>query len=145
MFHHETPPNQLLSLGKPLLSGQPLGDATIGEDVRARATARVAPTIRRSGLASPCIVGAGLAPALEHRPHFLKSAPMGDAPTLHETKHNVGTDIAAALVEIDGRLDQADEGSPYSVGVDGGGTKTLAIVFDAQGRQWWPGPAGNAK
>jgi hypothetical protein len=37
-------------------------------------------TIRRSGLPRPCIVEAELAPALEHHPHFLKSAPMGASP-----------------------------------------------------------------
>ncbi|HTD18606.1 MAG TPA: BadF/BadG/BcrA/BcrD ATPase family protein, partial [Ktedonobacteraceae bacterium] len=51
---------------------------------------------------------------------------------------------SAPMVEIDGRLDQADEGSPYSVGVDGGGTKTLAIVVDAQGRECGRGLAGSA-
>ncbi len=46
----------------------------IGADLRARATARVAPTIQRISLSRPYMVGAGLAPALVGR---LKSAPMG--------------------------------------------------------------------
>ncbi len=52
------------------------GGPLIGADVRARATARGAPTIHGIGKPIRRIVGAGLAPALEHRPPFLKSAPM---------------------------------------------------------------------
>src|SRR5258708_17683845 len=60
------------------------GDAPIGADFRARVTARArttaspAPTIPRIGFPRPCIVGAGLAPTLEHRPYLLKSAPIGN-------------------------------------------------------------------
>src|SRR5258708_5438118 len=46
---------------------------------RSRAPARGCPYYTRSSFPRPCIVGAGLAPALEHRPYLLKSAPMGDA------------------------------------------------------------------
>jgi len=46
--------------------------------------AGIAPTLHE-WIASPgpCRVGAGLAPALEHRPYLLKSAPMGAQPCGH--------------------------------------------------------------
>ena len=53
------------------------GDTPIGADFRPGRPQGDAPTIRRSSLASPSMVGAGLAPALVGR---LTSAPMGDTP-----------------------------------------------------------------
>src|SRR5258708_5125907 len=40
------------------------------------------PYSTRIGLPRPCRVGAGLAPPPEHRPHFLKSAPMEETPAI---------------------------------------------------------------